>query len=96
MKIYLLCVLAASICLVVYYFLIKSKGTRENNIVIEYGISIERQCDYINAADKSKKYNSPVTNELFQELSVSGTTTVNKEAFFVNDRIVEGSDYRVL
>lgn len=97
MIIYLFFVIAVSISLFVFYIKSKSR-TKEKDVlkIIDYGISVAEQEEFISAAFRSKKINSPVSEECFQDLSISGTAIVNEELFLVNDVVVGGSGYRVL
>lgn len=84
--------------LLLFYFsighLIKKK--KKNISSISYGISKNKQHSYIEAANRCKKDNSPVSNEPFNKLYIEGADMINRESFKINDWIIEGSEYHVI
>lgn len=58
----------------------------------DYALSKGEQESFIEAAERCKKENSPITDEQFCELSLEGSEMVNTEKFRVIEDKLKGCD----
>lgn len=73
------------------------KKQYSNSIVsVNYKLPEQEQKNYIEAANRCKKDNSPVSGCPFHELLKEGSELITNESFQINDEILEGSGYHVV
>lgn len=84
MLIYMLNVIIVAVGILVFY-LTASNCKKSEVRVAEYGLPNKDREGYIEAAERCKKNNSPVSNKPFHKLYLDGATMVNDEKFVLSD-----------
>lgn len=96
MRVYVCALLITIVGCAIFYLRVRfAKSNKKPSVFINITLSENEQQEYTEAAKKCQKINSPVLNEPFNQIVMDGAYLVCKDAFRINDKVVEGSGYCV-